>query len=546
MTRLTETLPSVVLVGVAFKILSQDQRAAMMNGNNESDGFASAFTSTPQQHEQECLEEDEEEISFINPFASPQQQQQQMRHRASGQASTYTSSYLNINECSSTFGDASSSLAMMPQQQQPLHIKTHNHPAGATAGFLELEEEPRDEEDLLGLSPQEDTSSQQQVKTSSGLFLTHRQQAPSNNNMPRSRPTYRYDGNNHTTNNTSFMSGEALEVESGGYMYGASSSHVNYNSNAPLPPALQTAKRLLSYVRLWNAAFCIFLIIGTGVVLHSIRHEQQSNTASESAESVKYPAAAAAMKESSSAAIVDSSNQEQQVNARMMNTQNQVKEQIILRPLLVNATQQHRRMMEVAQPQAPLEQQQHEHGIRASLHELRLEFEEWIATHSKVYSSEDEKELRFQIWHDNHHKTIEKNKQHGPCKLTGQPVFGSTYFKDLTKEEFTSQYLTGYKGPHHDELVLNQRKTTEMKVPGSQERAETRRRMSSTTFANLNTAQKNPYQSSSSCSFYDVSCWLQWFMYNYGYGIGGTMEPAYDGDTYPEGKPTYCITFIPL
>ena len=47
---------------------------------------------------------------------------------------------------------------------------------------------------------------------------------------------------------------------------------------------------------------------------------------------------------------------------------------------------------------------------------------------------------------------MEKNEQHGPCKLTGNAVFGSNHFKDLTHEEFKAKYLTGYTGPKTDEL----------------------------------------------------------------------------------------------
>lgn len=36
--------------------------------------------------------------------------------------------------------------------------------------------------------------------------------------------------------------------------------------------------------------------------------------------------------------------------------------------------------------------------------------------------------------------------------MTGKAVFGSNHFKDLTKEEFRSKYLTGYTGPKSDEM----------------------------------------------------------------------------------------------
>ncbi len=55
-------------------------------------------------------------------------------------------------------------------------------------------------------------------------------------------------------------------------------------------------------------------------------------------------------------------------------------------------------------------------------------------------------------------RTMEKNEQHGPCKLTGKKVFGSNHFKDLTHEEFKAKYLTGYAGPKTDEMDNHKRR----------------------------------------------------------------------------------------
>jgi hypothetical protein len=490
-----------------------------------NDSLSSAFTVAPSRNSQHHDDDDSEseEITFLNPFAQQHDQNSTVRHRAAlnatGQAREYSSTYRHVHNIS-TFGD-SSSLAM-PLSHPPLHLQaTHS----TTSGVLELEGDESSrvqEEDLLGLKEQ-DT----RIITDSGLLLQHRQ-TPSNKNtnMPRVRPTFRQDDvYNHNTfrNNTPATAvnrnGHALEVDSG-YLY--ASTHYTYNHQHSPSPAIHQAKRFLSYVKLWNAIFVVVLIIGTGVVIHSIRHEHRTARAVQS----------------DALESVDASMQQQQQQAV-------VKEQIILRPLAANATIPHQqqqeqihRRMAVALPQAPLS---HSHGIRSSLHELRLEFQQWVTTHKKAYATKQEEEYRFGIWHDNHFKTIEKNERHGPCKLTGKPVFGSTYFKDLTTEEFTSQYLTGYKGPLHDELVdTKNRKTAEMFVPGHEEREEyiktlhpSIRERHLQNFQSIQT--KNPYQASSSCSFYDVSCWLQWFMYNYGYRIGGTMEPGYDSSTYPEG-----------
>jgi hypothetical protein len=468
-------------------------------------------------------DDDDEELSLINPFASGRSVG--VRHRGNN-----TSLHGNSNANVSSFGDcpsqSSASVALTPPPKLPLHL--------GTADFLEFEEElPSgrvDKEDLLGSD---------QVRTSSGLLLTHRQTA-----MPRSRPAFEETGGKQRNNGTflnvpgtqmnlSHGSSEALEMESG-YIGASGFGSPHYSKmSAGQSMALIKAQRFLSYMKLWNAAFCIFLIIGTGVVIHSIRHERSGIA-----------------EKSESAYNLNSSFDQTQVTAEATS---EITEQIILLPL-PNMT--HRRM--VAQPEAPL--QQEEHDIRRTLQTLRQEFEEWVQKHNKVYHSPDEKEYRFQVWHDNHHRTIEKNERHGPCKMTGKPVFGSNHFKDLTTEEFKAKYLTGYKGPHTDRLEKpmtrgnqkNDNGSTDSQkhrriaregsglVPGPKERTEAR--MSSMWHPSVQerylkaweTVKSNPYQSSSSCGFYDVSCWLRWFMYTYGYGIGGTMEPKYDSDTFPE------------
>lgn len=56
-------------------------------------------------------------------------------------------------------------------------------------------------------------------------------------------------------------------------------------------------------------------------------------------------------------------------------------------------------------------------------------------------------------------RTIEKNQRHGPCRLTNQAVFGSNHFKDLSLDEFKTQYLTGYNPPRQEELDQIERQT---------------------------------------------------------------------------------------
>ena len=79
---------------------------------------------------------------------------------------------------------------------------------------------------------------------------------------------------------------------------------------------------------------------------------------------------------------------------------------------------------------------------------LRQEFENWVQMHRRDYGSNTETETRFQIWKENHLRTIQKNALHGPCKHTHKHVFGSNHFKDLSPLEFRNRFLSGYGGPN--------------------------------------------------------------------------------------------------
>jgi len=111
-------------------------------------------------------------------------------------------------------------------------------------------------------------------------------------------------------------------------------------------------------------------------------------------------------------------------------------------------------LSKVQQPKAMEGSPEHESMIR----QLRDEFHGWAKNHQREYSTKAEKEKRFHIWKENHFRTMDKNEAHGPCKLTGNDVFGSNHFKDLSPEEFQSKYLTGYSGPHTDQMPSNNRR----------------------------------------------------------------------------------------
>lgn len=87
---------------------------------------------------------------------------------------------------------------------------------------------------------------------------------------------------------------------------------------------------------------------------------------------------------------------------------------------------------------------QKQQGYHPSLAHLVDSFHQWMYQHQRNYKSQKEKDHRFHIWAQNQLHIDEKNRLHGPCKLTGQAVFGSNHFQDLTDEEFYQKHLTGY------------------------------------------------------------------------------------------------------
>ncbi|KAL9187065.1 hypothetical protein ACHAXT_010785 [Thalassiosira profunda] len=200
---------------------------------------------------------------------------------------------------------------------------------------------------------------------------------------------------------------------------------------------------------------------------------------------------------------------------------------------------------------------QKEEHHRGLLGALETEFHSWMTKHGKEYTGE-EKERRFGVWKKNHDRIRKKNEQHGPCKMTGKPVFGHNLFSDLDPEEFQGRFLTGYKGPKvHEHRTKNSH--GHKRTKGAYFRES--RRKAKEELSPPPVAKRHPsiqrkleehaaqyggsggssgirlhgakYQSSQfhGCSLWDVSCLLRWiFGYQY---VGGTREPVYDEDSYP-------------
>jgi hypothetical protein len=424
------------------------------------------------------------------------------------------------------------------------------------AGYLEIEEEPP-RHSTTTASQNYYGSEEQPISTSSGLLLTHRK-SPTlpqkhlkkqyNLDDPNDRMEFLGGTFSSPKPNSSFF-----EVE---HPYSGS----GHSGSPRHSMAVLNARRLLSYVRIWMLVSGALLFSLTGVLWHAFHYG-----GSVAAETVQEQAAASA----SSNTALFSGQQPPNLQPQHIHIIQQHPDKILLLPMenvsqMAEQQQNQLRPQQEAPPPKLLghhsnhhnkkddhrhllshhgQTTSHQHGI------LRQEFEKWVLKHGKQYHSHEEKEHRWNVWLDNHHKTAAKNERHGPCKLTKQPVFGDNHLKDLTHEEFKAQFLTGYNGPTADALVnhphqqspgirrlspgsghvLDPTKHKATIHPTVHERMLKQRRRHETT-----TPSKSV--STPSCEWYNVPCWLRWFWREASYTVGaaiGTLEPAYDADSYP-------------
>lgn len=458
------------------------------------------------------------------------------------------------------------------------------------AGYLEMEEEPPrngggDSSGLRDVMPEDDDNDfgrsfnmtnhhhqhhlQQEIRTDSGLVLTHRRsslQQQAQHSRPPSRPFSLHPqhqtspapssfpsiggggfrglqndsfgggnatGNVHRTNNAFGVFWEGITGNGGGGPGGGRQSMA----------ALQV-RRFMSLVRIWLVIGALFVLITTGTFFHSLGHKEVDDGGGGGDIVVK---------------MSTSSNQQQQTITDVYSNSNSIQvappQEILLLPLddisKLSSSQQNSGGGDLKQTT----QHKNFHYPRRLLMELRQDFETWIVQHNKSYHSEAEKERRFSIWTENHWRTHEKNIRHGTCSLTKQHVFGTNRFQDLAPEEFKAKYLTGYKGMRADELEQhiatlppsprNLRKDNgqvldpKIHKVNMHESVRQRHLQYHPQAGPVFTASASSVSygaSSPSCDWYDVSCYLRWIWYNYGTslaGLVGTMEPAYDSDSYP-------------
>jgi hypothetical protein len=417
------------------------------------------------------------------------------------------------------------------------------------AGFLEMEEEPPRTPLLNAKSSIPSPYYELPVMTTSGLLLTHRR-TPMEPRRPLSSSSRNSNNNNNTYYSTTDPSRddkkrqgpanvlfgsptlkralyrEHLEVENPW-----SAHHVGTSTSNSF---LSQVQCLLSYARLWVLLSVVVLLIGSSLVVHHMRHEG-SSTVEENANFSSEQEIVIGNSGGDSIIRLVPLEQDRSRPEGAGNTGGP----IILVPLPNAAA-----VLRQQSAQQPLPFYQPPGGRRLLLEDLQNEFESWVIQHDKVYHSHEERHKRFQIWTDNHHRTVEKNERHGPCKLTKQPVFGSNHFKDLTREEFKSMYLTGYTGPTKDQeplltissgvlgphIVPNRHPQVHRRIQEAHRRRNGQQSVSPVRGGVFNTQ----------CYWYDVSCLLTYFFETYFYGLGKTMEPGYDADSYPTGTIARC------
>lgn len=400
------------------------------------------------------------------------------------------------------------------------------------AGYLEMEEEP----------PRENTYSSdmsaEPIRTDSGLLLTHRKNPAVNHRYHQRR--------SHNIGNSAFRNAQQdyFEAENG-FFHGASNKEyfhrrlgggAGYASGGGGPGkhsmVIVQARRLMSFVKIWMVIFAVVLLVMTGTFFHSFGHTEAPSSK------------------------VSKSTTSSTTSVLMPDTVLDAPEQILLLPLndisqLTGTRNSHHRLQEYQHIQLqPFHEPSSMFGPRRRLRDLRHKFEEWVLEHKKSYHSEEEKEKRFSIWADNHHRTIAKNERHGPCKLTKQHVFGSNHFKDLAPEEFQAKYLTGYKGLFTDELeaqrlqmpeeLLQLRKDSGMVLDPSIHKVEFHESVKHRMLMHNPQAMRSDAMRGSkpNCKWYDISCILRWIWTSTGIQFGtlvGTMEPKYDENAYPNG-----------
>ena len=139
--------------------------------------------------------------------------------------------------------------------------------------------------------------------------------------------------------------------------------------------------------RLWIIIFSIVLLV-SGVVIHSFGHSEELNDNS------TLPAYQQ---------VEDDHQNGHEQQALTYSTGGGEVERVILLPIEEDEEEgSPSRQLDFSHNDYKYHHDQY--NSRRHLMDLRDEFESWIVQHGKTYHSDEEKERRFNIWSDNHHK----------------------------------------------------------------------------------------------------------------------------------------------
>ena len=342
------------------------------------------------------------------------------------------------------------------------------------------------------------------IVTSSGLLLTHRRTTPA----PRKTPL---PPNHHIMSSLprNLHRGGFLEVEAPHYYAGDKDPYGNQR-------LWSLWRRRLSLVWIWLALSAVIFLAGSAVLWHHVSAaDNQPGTAKE---------------DHAGAAPV----QDQYVNRIVLLPMNMEQQEQLLWAQQQQANNGQQQTV-LLYPQQPLPEDPNNVPPHRRLSEWQEAFDAWAHRHGKTYQTPEERDYRLKVWMDNHHRTRAKNEKHGPCPLMQRPVFGNgNHFQDLTQDEFRSQYLNAQRKPRKLDSPRNAG-TLGPHVP-TRRHADVHHRIVQYHEDNYHLNARPRAQKAYNCQWYEVSCNLRWFIetYFYGYfGIGRTMEPAYDKDSYP-------------
>ena len=406
------------------------------------------------------------------------------------------------------------------------------------AGFLEMEDEPprTPERESTTRLASPSNRSQSPIQTKSGLLLTHRR-TPMEAVVSRSNTRTNIRNEPFADDPTSKKRSKAHRTRG---VDGMEYEHAYYSgrSSNGVDSSMLVLKRLLGYVQVWVVLSAVVIALGTAiVVVHHLRQPNSNSSSNNLQSATDYSSLSSSMvrivaMDEAQMQMLDRRQQQQQQSLQIPDAAT-----VILRPLPLQDEHRHATRHLHQRQQADKRHKHrrlsHEHG------HLWSHFKDWALRHNKSYHSQKEMTKRFGIWVDNHHKTVAKNERHGPCQLTGQAVFGSTPFSDLTQEEFQSQYLNAYNVTRklqneRPAPVMGQHDATNGHAPNHhpdiRRLIQERRSLGQSNTIYGSNKRQASYQD---CDLYDISCYLRYFFETYVYGYGGTMEPAYDANSYP-------------